>query len=158
MAFAGASSCIATSTARPTRIPSWLRRGVCSSIRTVDFAGIIIDVLFDHFLARDWARFCSLPLPIHVETVHAALHAHWRTLPPRLQGFATYLEREAVLLGYRRMSGVQTSYLRLARRSPAFAPLATALQPVLAREAELQQHFDRFFPALQGEVRRWSPR
>ncbi len=116
-------------------------------------AGILIDVLFDHFLARDWARYSSTGLADHVAEVHAALAAYRRYLPESLLRFERYLQRERVLVGYRELAGVRTSYERLGRRSPAFAALATGLVPVLQNEAALHAHFERFYPALDAYVR-----
>lgn len=117
------------------------------------FAGILIDVLFDHFLARDWARYSDRDLATHVDEVHAALSQHHQYLPESLRRFSRYLQQESVLMGYQELAGVQASYERLARRSPAFAPIADGLEPVLQQAATLQAHFERFYPALDGYVR-----
>jgi len=112
------------------------------------FAGIITDVVFDHFLARDWDKYSDIPLEQHVDDVHAALNENRELLPADLQRFATFIQSENVLLGNQRYAGVEITLNRLSRRSPKFGPLAQGAAIALKNEAVIAAAFDTFFPEL----------
>lgn len=112
------------------------------------FAGIITDVVFDHYLARDWDKYSEISLEQHVDDVHTALNDTRALLPPDLQRFATFIERENVLLGNRSYRGVEITLDRLSRRSPKFGPLAQGAAIAAENEAEIVAAFEVFFPEL----------
>lgn len=112
------------------------------------FAGIVADVVFDHYLARDWDSYSDMPLHEHVEHVHSALNENRHTLPPTLQRFATFLQRENVLLGNLDYSGVELTLQRLAARSERFSPIADGADIARREETTLLNAFNTFFPEL----------
>ena len=112
------------------------------------FAGIILDVVFDYLLARDWNKYSDVPLEQHVEDVHSALNEQRAMLPPELQRFAAFMQRENILLGNRSFTGVEIALDRLSRRSPRFAPMAQGAAIAAANEARIAAAFDVFFPEL----------
>lgn len=116
------------------------------------FAGIITDVVFDHFIARDWRRFHADALDEHIDFVHTALMHYDAVLPERLQSFSRFLQREHVLASYRHWRGVELSLQRIARRSPRFAPIAEAMPAVRFHETSLLRGFEAFFPNLVSYV------
>jgi acyl carrier protein phosphodiesterase len=119
------------------------------------FAGIIIDVLFDHFLARQWSRFSALTLSGHARTVHAALAQHEPILPERLQRFMTVLQKERILESNVDLSALEQTLERLSRRSARFAPLAIDVSHLSRLRHQLQESFESFHPDLHAAARRY---
>ncbi|ASJ72224.1 ACP phosphodiesterase [Granulosicoccus antarcticus] len=119
------------------------------------FSGIVIDVLFDHFLARQWSRFSQLSLSGHASSVHAALALHEPLLPPRLLRFMTVLESERILERNVDLSAIKQTLARLSRRSERFAPLAIDVEHLSRLVDHLQGPFESFHPDLQVAARRY---
>ncbi len=115
------------------------------------FAGIITDVAFDHYLARDWARYSDVALEAHVATVHAALNQQSELLPPDLQRFIRFIQQENVLLGNLHFGGVELTLQRLSRRSPRFAPIAEGAAVAQKFDSELASGFHGFFPDMLAQ-------
>lgn len=67
------------------------------------YAGILVDIFYDHFLARHWARFCSMPLADFTRRSYAELQAHRQWLPPRLLEILPRMQAEDWLLSYARL-------------------------------------------------------
>jgi acyl carrier protein phosphodiesterase len=112
------------------------------------YAGILIDVWFDHLLARDFSRWSDTPLAMFSESVIDLLQRHRDELPPDLQRFAVYMERAGLPAAYadsavvgRALAGIWT---RLSRANP----LDHALPVLQALDTELQAGFEAFFPEL----------
>lgn len=117
------------------------------------FAGIITDVVFDHFLARDWAKYSNVSIEQHVESVHDALNTMHDQLPAELRRFSAFLQQEQILLGNLHYSGVEITLERLSRRSPRFAPMAHGAAVAKQHEADLLSAFNTFFPELVKQER-----
>lgn len=117
------------------------------------YAGIILDVWFDHLLARDFQRLAGTPLRGFVERVYALLRAddpRWpapfRIFAARLSahdGLSAYVEREHVELVLERIGG------RLRRANP----LDRAMPAIEAVEAPIARAFGKLWPDLVAFAR-----
>lgn len=112
------------------------------------FAGIVIDVLFDHHLARHWANFSERSLEAHANRVHHSLEIHSPILPDSLQKFMRVLHEHGILERNRDIAAIELTLQRLSRRSPRFAVLAIEQQNLVLLRDQLQDPFDTFYPAL----------
>ena len=112
------------------------------------FAGIIVDVVYDHFLATDWSKYCDTPLEQYVDLVHQSLAAHQQMLPENLKRFAPVLRAERILQNNKHREHVDLTLGRLSQRRPSMRPLATASPSLWRNEVELKRTFDAFFPEL----------
>lgn len=112
------------------------------------FSGIVVDVLFDHFLARRWSRYSEHTLPVHADIVHAALIEHHEYLPERLQRFTQFLRRERILENNVDLSSIELTLGRLSQRSPRFAELAIGVSQLELLQYQLQDPFESFYPDL----------
>ena len=112
------------------------------------FAGIIVDVVYDHFLAMDWDRYSDVPLEQYVALVHESLASHQSMLPATLKRFAPILESEEILQNNRHRAHIDLTLRRLSQRRKSMQPLATAAPHLWRNEARLKQAFDEFFPEL----------
>ncbi|GAB6194790.1 acyl carrier protein phosphodiesterase [Lysobacter xanthus] len=117
------------------------------------FAGIAIDVYFDHCLARDWARWSDEPLDTFTARAYAALAARLDTLPPRLQSLAPRMAADDWLGGYRERANVDVAVRRIATRLSRHGErLAACLDDLRTLEPAARDTFDAFYPELVAFV------
>ncbi|MEO7326350.1 MAG: ACP phosphodiesterase [Dokdonella sp.] len=116
------------------------------------YAGILLDVWFDHLLARDWHRYADGSLPAFSRDVQDLLAARVQELPPRMHGFARYLHAHDLPEAYRYAPVIDQVLHGLSQRLSRENPLARALPVVQAHAAALDQHFAAFFPDLFEHV------
>ena len=64
------------------------------------YAGIVLDVFFDHCLARDWALYADRPLELFTSDVYRVLSSE-RQLPERLAKIAPHMVANDWLGSYR---------------------------------------------------------
>ncbi|MCM8595020.1 acyl carrier protein phosphodiesterase [Accumulibacter sp.] len=112
------------------------------------YAGVIVDLFYDHFLAVFWSRYCATPLEAFAAEVYALLER--RPLPGRLATIFPRMREEDWLTGYRRPEAVALALERIAEhRARPGNPLAAAGEE-LAREYQgLASDFLEFFPAVE---------
>jgi len=70
------------------------------------YSGIIVDFLYDHFLARNWNGYSDLTLRTFSKQIHAILLSHFKVLPGRVQGFLPFLIQNRRLESYASVDGI----------------------------------------------------
>ncbi|HXH03143.1 MAG TPA: ACP phosphodiesterase [Candidatus Competibacteraceae bacterium] len=116
------------------------------------YAGILVDLYYDHFLACDWARYHPKPLEEFVAAVHGELLEHYARLPPRMQRSVDYLIERELLLSYRELSGIARALRGISGRLSRPNPLAEGVVDLERHYTLLQADFATFFPELRAYV------
>ncbi len=116
------------------------------------FAGIILDLTFDHFLARNWSSYSSEDLTGFIRNTYELLIRHRKMLPEKLQLFLPRMIDEDWLGSYRELEGVGKTIERLSgrlrRRFKRENTLTGSLEEIELNYDELEQNFNDFFPEL----------
>jgi acyl carrier protein phosphodiesterase len=129
-------------------------RGVVSPGRR-RFAGIIVDVFYDHFLACHWDRYCEMPLAPFTRMVYRTLLPQSAGFPERLQRMLPHMAREDWLSSYRELWAVEAALDGIARRFRRFEQarvLVGAIGELSDNRAVFEAGFLEFFPQLQRFV------
>lgn len=112
------------------------------------FAGVIIDVCYDHFLARHWPRFSNEDLASFSHRVYAVLNRHRTILPTRLKRILPVMEAEDWLCGYADLDRLAGTLDRIAGRLSNGSRFKGAIADVNANYTALEGDFFDFFPDL----------
>jgi acyl carrier protein phosphodiesterase len=113
------------------------------------YAGILLDMYFDHVLARDWAQFSSTPLATLSARTLDLVVANATRLPPDLMRFADYMRLHGLFASYARRATIEQALGGISRRLRRANPVADAGPALWQRHAELDLAFAKFFPELQ---------
>jgi acyl carrier protein phosphodiesterase len=114
------------------------------------YAGILLDVWFDHLLARQWTQLGEDDLDAFSDRVRDLLAMNATLVPERMQGFVAYLGANGLPAGYRDTAMIGQALRGMSRRLTRANPLGEALPELVARHAPLQLRFDAFFPELRN--------
>ena len=113
------------------------------------YAGIALDVYYDHCLARDWARYCDTPLDAFTASFYRYLLSRQDELPERLRRIAPLMASGDWLGSYRQRDSVDLAVTRIATRlSRNGDRLVACLEDLRRHEAEIAAGFELFFPQL----------
>lgn len=116
------------------------------------FAGVLVDVFYDHYLARDWDEFGDgRPLSDFVDDVHDLLDRHRELLPPRLQRALSAMRGEAWLTSYGELPGIDRILERMSGRRRRRVLLATGGELLRAHYEELGRDFRALWPELLAQ-------
>jgi acyl carrier protein phosphodiesterase len=119
------------------------------------FAAILVDVFYDHFLARHWQRYTEQPLTDFTQQVYATLLPQLASFPERLQHILPRMAADDWLGSYAEVASVDTALHGIARRFqryPRAVVLADGVQELLHNYLALERHFLAYFPELLGFV------
>jgi acyl carrier protein phosphodiesterase len=121
--------------------------------QTRRFAGIALDVFYDHALATTWARYCATPLDVLSHDFYRVLIARRGTLPDRAETVAMHMTSQDWLGSYREFDSVTTAVQQIARRlSKNGDRLAESVDDLEDNYARFSAGFHAFFPELQDFV------
>lgn len=112
------------------------------------YRGILLDVYFDHLLARRWQEFHPEPLPIFCRRFYRHLAQYRSELPPRVQHFCDRAPEVSWLESYARADKVPVMLDNVGRRLRRPVTLGQAW-PLLDGD---RLHLNRRFDELMAEL------
>jgi acyl carrier protein phosphodiesterase len=126
------------------------------------FAGVIVDIFYDHLLAKNWQMYSAMPLADFSQNIYQVLKENHELLPERLQNMLPYIIGEDWLTSYREVQAIDRALNRIAnrlmRRFGRDNSLLNAVEELDANYQQLESDFHSFFPDLidyvkkQGEI------
>lgn len=117
------------------------------------FAGVLLDIFYDHFLARHWNHFSPVDLPTFTRNAYAVLHERHELLPEKLQRMLPFMRAEDWLGSYARVEWVELTLQRMAKRLTRGAALASGGIELRTHYDRFEADFLRFFPDLRAFVK-----
>jgi acyl carrier protein phosphodiesterase len=116
------------------------------------YAGVIVDVFYDHFLAKNWDAYHSDPLDRFAAEVYSVIDDHIAILPEKVQGFFPYMKRGNWLFNYRQVEGIGRALSGMARRTPYESKMDESINELIQYYDDFEADFHNFFPLLQARV------
>jgi acyl carrier protein phosphodiesterase len=111
------------------------------------FAGVLIDIFYDHFLARNWPIYSSVSLEEYADNFYSILIKFSNCLPDKLTHRMPYMIEENWLLSYREIPGIKRPLERISKRfTKSNHPLVDPVDELLKNYEELESDFKAFFP------------
>jgi acyl carrier protein phosphodiesterase len=101
------------------------------------YAGVALDLFYDHVFADQWHRLSDEPLQRYAARMYALLLDHIALMPERTQRMLRYMAQGDWLSSYARVEGIGTALRGLAGRVPGGAALIGA-------EHVLTEHLDAY--------------
>lgn len=119
------------------------------------YGGIVIDIYYDHILARDWPRYSSEPLAAFAARSYRVLEDGHGALPDDARDFIRKFVDEDRLNRYATLDGIEDTLARvsevIAKRIPNRAMwLPDAMPLLIERDADLAADFRAFYPELMA--------
>ncbi|TBR36205.1 MULTISPECIES: ACP phosphodiesterase [Dyella] len=119
------------------------------------YGGILLDMWFDHDLARDFARWSDVPLADYSRRIHDLLHRHDDLLPDAMRRFRDYMDAHDLPAGYADPVELDRAFRGVSHRLTRANPVGTAMPVLAERDAGLRERFEAFFPQLMGFAEEW---
>jgi len=120
------------------------------------YAGIVLDVFFDHCLARDWTLYADRPLEQFTADVYQVLSRE-RQLPERLAKIAPHMVANDWLGSYREFAVLEQVLRGISRRLTRPEELAGAMAELRRLYEPLSEDFSLFYPQLQDFAQNTRP-
>ena len=112
------------------------------------FAGILLDIFFDHFLAKNWSQYGEIELGNFTAQAYQSLHSQQKWLTPDLANVIPMMSREDWLGNYQRIDWVEFTLTKLAKRVRRGEMIATGIDELRENYEAFEISFANFFPEL----------
>ena len=112
------------------------------------FAGIILDICYDHFLTKHWSEYSDTPLSEYIAHVYDLLQKYQDNFPRRLKIVLPRLISQNWLGTYATLTGVEITLNRIAKRISRKNSLEGSIAEIRSNYADLEANFLAFFPDL----------
>lgn len=110
------------------------------------FAGVLIDMFYDHFLAKNWSEYSQIPLEKFVNNFYDILERYSFCLPDKLTRRMPLMIEENWLLSYKEIDGIKISLDRISWRfSKSNHPLLNPIDELIKNYDSLETDFKSFF-------------
>lgn len=116
-------------------------------------SGIVLDVWFDHCLARHWRRFDAREPAGFGRSVYALLRANHAFLPDPARRHAERIEAHDLLARYAEPAVVEGTLERIGARLGMAEPMHRAAARAQACQAAIEDGFLAFYPELEAMAR-----
>ena len=119
------------------------------------YSGVIVDVFYDHFLARNWNDYHDQPLPDYADHVYDLIQKNASLLPERVNLMIPYMIKGNWLVNYANLEGIHLALTGMARRSPYESKMDESVVDLKENYDEFKMQFSVFFPELQKHCKDW---
>ncbi|WP_339755890.1 acyl carrier protein phosphodiesterase [uncultured Winogradskyella sp.] len=101
------------------------------------YSGVIVDIFYDHFLAKNWSTYSDVPLEDYIDDFYKNLIDHIDILPPRIKKMTPVMIEGNWLLNYATVDGIQLVLDGMNKRTKGLSKMNEATK-------ELKEHYDTF--------------
>ncbi|NQU84704.1 MAG: DUF479 domain-containing protein [Mariniphaga sp.] len=108
------------------------------------YSGIIVDVLFDHFLAQNWNEFSAFQLGVFTRNAHALFLSNFLILPLKVKRFLPFLIQSKRLESYSSTDGLYKALEIMAHYTSLPGEQEYAMNVLKENKSELLDIFYRF--------------
>lgn len=113
------------------------------------FAGVLMDIFYDHFLAKNWPEYSETPLEKYADNFYRLLTRNVDILPDQVNGMLPFMIQENWFVYYGELPGIKKPLERIARRfAQSKHPLANPIDELLHNYNDLEKDFKAFFPQV----------
>ena len=112
------------------------------------YDGIIIDIFYDHFLAKNWHHYSAIPLDIYAQGFYNLMHTNLDILPEKARNLLPYMEQYNWLYNYQFMEGMESVLQGMNRRTKMISKMDLAIEDLQVHYTEFENDFRAFFKEL----------
>ena len=119
------------------------------------YAGVIVDVFYDHFLATHWKDFHHQSLADFASVTYQIIQSFSSILPEQVKYLLPYMIKGNWLVGYAKVSGIHGALSGMASRTPFNSKMEQASNDLNDHYENFKEEFERFFPDLKSFSEKW---
>lgn len=112
------------------------------------YDGVIIDIFYDYFLAKNWANYSAIPLDIYTQSVYKLFRDTSDKLPLKSQQFIAYMIEYDILYNYQFEEGIAKVLNGVNKRTKGKSQMHLAIEDLKELTPELENDFTFFFKDL----------
>jgi acyl carrier protein phosphodiesterase len=114
------------------------------------YDGVIIDIFYDYFLAKNWDNYSAIPLDIYTDAIHKLFNEISSELPLKSQQFIKYMIEYNILFNYQFEDGIEKVLNGMNHRTKGKSQMNLAIEDLKKLTKEFEEDFTLFFEDLRN--------
>ena len=128
--------------------PVFRRSSQRLNVKYKKYSVVIIDIYYDHFLARNWEDYSKTDLVDFVSRAYKILAKNYFLLPKKSKRILPFMIAQNWLVGYANFVDLQRVFNGMARRTAFDSGMENALTDLKNNYTIFENDFREFFPEL----------
>jgi len=113
------------------------------------YAGVIMDILYDHFLAKNWHLYSEVSLDSFVASFYKLLRTNHNLLTEKTKSILPVMTVNNWLVSYKSIKGIEKILFQMNYRTNHKAKMHEAVQELNTFYTEFESEFFEFFEELK---------
>ena len=119
------------------------------------YAGVIVDIFYDHYLAKNWKDYSDKPLEKYASEVHSLMLKNIFLMPQKSLLFLKYAIRTNRLVPYGTKDGIAEVLFGMSHRTTFKSNMELATEELKKYNSEFENEFKIFFEDARKFVSEW---
>jgi len=120
------------------------------------YAGVIVDVFYDHFLAKNWQKYSTEKLDVFINNFYQSLRDNYEILTDRTKEMMPPMISANWLWEYQFKEGIARILFQMDRRTKNNSKMQYSVEELQEYYAEFESEFTTFFEDLRTFVQQKS--
>ncbi len=116
------------------------------------YAGVVVDMYYDHYLARYWNEYSRYALTRFVKEAYNILLKNYFLLPVRAKNVLPYMVSSNWLVNYADLDHMEKYFIGMSQRTPFKSGIENAVEDLKLHYDAFEDEFRTFFPELISYV------
>ena len=112
------------------------------------YSGVIVDIFYDHFLAKNWSTYSDERLEDYSERFYQSLRDNYSILTPRTPGLMPYMMNHNWLVSYQTIEGIGVILAKMDTRMKYESNMRFSITELELFYSEFENEFTVFFEDL----------
>ena len=113
------------------------------------YSGVIMDILYDHFLAKNWSNYSDENLEDYAANFYKSLKFNYNILTEKTQNLMPYMTDRNWLVSYASIAGIEMILFQMDYRTKHRANMQEAIVELQEFYLEFEEEFTLFFEELR---------
>ncbi len=113
------------------------------------YAPVIVDIFYDHFLAKNWSDFSSVDLKAYTLNFYSMISEYSSVIPRAVNTMLIYMSEKNWLYNYQCLDGIDHALTEMSKRTKFDSKMDLAIGSLKENYDEFETEFGFFFPELQ---------
>lgn len=112
------------------------------------YSRVIVDIFYDHFLAKNWHNYSEQSLPLFVDKFYDLLEENYPILPDGVQRMMPYMIADNWIVNYAELRGISKVLHGMNRRTKNKSKMNFAIVDLKTHYDSFEKEFTSFFEEL----------
>ena len=117
------------------------------------YSGVIMDIVYDHFLAKNWKQFSTTKLEKYADDFYKLLQDNYDILTEKTQNALPYMMQTNWLVCYKSLAGLELILFQMDHRTKNRVNMPAAMEDIKQFYTEIEQEFFIFFSELEQQCK-----